>query len=139
MAAPVMAVAAPSACTLGPRCTPAASFKHSPHATFLTASSLIKEAFQKRLDKPPPGRGVSAHTHTHTLNICFFAACLVNRWWLLLPLSLIGADTDSLRTAGERADRAGPGERLGGVGPLQMWEVPRWVHAPSPGWRSADV
>lgn len=123
--APLMAVVTQSACTLCPLQTlpqplvsntlqVPSSFKQSPHDTFVIASCLIRDPFQKMAELYTwTSLSSAAHVQTQTNTDARIISVSLPAAWLIdcgcsdtlcrigiLPL--IGADTNSSRTAGDR-------------------------------------
>lgn len=109
------------------------SFKHNPHDTFIIASSLIRVLFQIWLNNAP---GISAGAQTHRHWVRHISVSWLPGWLIdcgcsdtlcrigILPL--IGAGTNSSRTAGDWGNRSSTGKWLGlGAGP----EKPHRCHS----------
>lgn len=177
-----MAVVMQSACALCPLQTlprplvsnmiqAPSSFKQNPHDTFIIASCLIRDPFQRWRNNTPGRVFASAArvemqmctqmhrntaTDTHIISVSLLAGWLIDcgcsdTLCRIGILPLIGADTNSSRTAGDRGGtEAALANDLDGRH-LQMWEKPHWCHAafslghvyiiygPFQRWQSADV
>lgn len=174
--APLMAVVTQSACTLCPLQTlpqplvsntlqVPSSFKQSPHDTFVIASCLIREPFTKMAELFT--RRVfdcAAHVQTETnmdtdtriISVSLPAAWLIDcgcsdTLCRIGILPLIGADTNSSRTAGDRGKQRQHWQMTWMAGAARCGEKPHRCHsafslghvyivyAPFQRWQSADV